>query len=235
MRSIRHYLPLLVLLLVCLPFAHAQSSFDFNIGFGWAHAKSLGSVDNSYYDAGPPPLPTFGNTCTTASSSCQNTPALSSFMLGFGGDLMLWKKLGFGVDVNIEPTQQTYLTIQPVSAGYGTLNSRVTLYDFDAIYAPISTKKVELKIKAGIGGANTKFYNNVSSSSTVLGNQNENEYFGSANHFQVMGGVGVELFLTDHVFVRPEVDIHYVNNFSQFGSGLVPEATIWLGYSIGDR
>ena len=235
MRSIRYYLPLLLLLLVCLPIAQAQSSVDFNVGFGWAHAKSLGSVDNSYFDAGPPPGPTFGNPCTTASSSCQDTPALSNFMLSFGGNLMLWKHFGVGADVNIQPAQQTYLNIQPANEQLGTLNSRVTLYNFNGIYAPVSTKKFELQIKGGIGGANVKFYNNVNTTSSVLGNQNYNQYFGSANHFQVMGGVGFQYYLTDHIFIRPEVDVHWVHNFTQFGGGLVPEATAWIGYSIGDR
>src|SRR5262249_19383135 len=38
-------LPLLGLMLCWMPFAHAQSSFDVNIGFGAAQTTSLGSVD----------------------------------------------------------------------------------------------------------------------------------------------------------------------------------------------
>jgi len=226
-KSIRHYLPLLVLLLVALPFAHAQSSVDFNIGFGTARASSLGSVD----------VNTLNPCANIAGESCANTPDLGSFFLGFGGNLMLWKHLGIGVDFATQPAKQNYLTFQQQSSStYGdVLQTRVTLYDFDAIYAPLSTKKVALQIKGGVGGANVKFYENLSSSSTVLGNTNENQYAGSANHFQVNAGVGVQIYLSDHFFVRPEFDYHWVNNFSQFGSNNVAQAMVWVGYTIGDR
>jgi hypothetical protein len=48
--------------------------------------------------------------------------------------------------------------------------------------------------------------------------------------------VGVQIFLTDHVFLRPEFDFHYVPGLTnQFGSDAVPEAMLWLGYSFGER
>jgi hypothetical protein len=59
---------------------------------------------------------------------------------------------------------------------------------------------------------------------------------GSSNHFQVHAGVGVQIFLTEHVFIRPQFDFHYVPGLTdQFGSNMVPAAMVWLGYSIGDR
>jgi hypothetical protein len=226
-KSIRHHLPLLILLLVCLPFAQAQSSVDFNVGFGTAHASSLGNVDTNTLDA-----------CQNlAGESCATTPSLGGFFLGFGGNLMLWKHIGIGVDVAIQPAKQNYLTFQQESSTqYGdVLQSRVTFYDFDGIYKPYSSKKVDVQIKGGIGGANVKFYENLSSSSTVLGNSNQNEYAGSANHFQVHGALAVQIYLSDHFFIRPEGGLHYVNNFSQFGSNVVPYGMVWVGYSIGDR
>jgi hypothetical protein len=69
----------------------------------------------------------------------------------------------------------------------------------------------------------------------VLGSQSSSQYFQSSNHFQVHGGVGVQIYLTDHVFLRPEFDIHYVNNLTEFGSKIVTQEMVWLGYSWGDR
>jgi hypothetical protein len=51
----------------------------------------------------------------------------------------------------------------------------------------------------------------------------------------VHGGLGVQIYLSDHVFVRPQFDVHYVHNLSQFGRNLITEETVWLGYSWGDR
>jgi hypothetical protein len=49
-------------------------------------------------------------------------------------------------------------------------------------------------------------------------------------------GVGVELFVTEHIFLRPEFDYHYIPNFTQqFGSNSVPQAMVWLGYSFGEH
>jgi hypothetical protein len=110
----------------------------------------------------------------------------------------------------------------------------MTLYDFNGIYQPISTKKVDVKIQAGIGGANLKFYE-AGSSSSALGSSSQSQYFQSANHLNVHGGVGVDVFVTDHIFVRPEFNIHYVPNLSQFGSSAVITGMVWLGYSWGDR
>ena len=59
---------------------------------------------------------------------------------------------------------------------------------------------------------------------------------GSSNHFQIHAGVGVEIFLTDHIFVRPQFDLRYIPNFTdQFGSNVVAGGMMWLGYSLGDR
>jgi outer membrane protein W len=110
----------------------------------------------------------------------------------------------------------------------------MTLFDFNGIYQPVNTKRAALKLEGGIGGANLKFYESGSSSS-VLGNQNSSQYLASTNHFQVHGGVGVEIYLTDHIFVRPQFDVHYVRNLTQFGSNLVKTEMVWLGYNWGDR
>jgi hypothetical protein len=65
---------------------------------------------------------------------------------------------------------------------------------------------------------------------------NFNQPVGNANHFQVHVGLGVQVFLTEHLFIRPQFDLHYVPNLTQqFASNAVPEGTIWLGYSFGER
>jgi hypothetical protein len=66
--------------------------------------------------------------------------------------------------------------------------------------------------------------------------QNQTQSFGNASHFQVHAGVGVQIYLKEHLFIRPQFDLHYVPNFTdQFGSAVAPGAMIWIGYSMGDR
>jgi len=201
------YFSLLFLLLFCIQFANAQSSFDLNVGFGAAQDKALGSVDINTLNA-----------CPAGDTTCASTSSLSGFMLGFGANLMLWNHFGLGGDVQVQPARQNYLTFQQLNSATGQagdiLQSRVTFYDFNGIYQPVSSKKALLQLIGGIGGANVKFYEQVSQSNQVLGNS-------------------VQIYVTDHVFIRPQFDVHYVTNFSQFGRNIVTSEMVWIGYSLG--
>jgi len=139
---------------------------------------------------------------------------------------MLSKHLGIGAEVNL----------QPARSDYGPLQYRQTFYDFNAIYAPINQKRVQLQWQGGIGGARTSF---AFSESSCVGSAvctNVAQPVGNVSHFQVHAGLGLQLFVTSHIFIRPQFDVHYVPNFTQqFGSNLVPEGTVWLGYSFGER
>jgi hypothetical protein len=230
-KRICRYLPLIVLSLVFLSLANAQSGVDIGIGFGGvsAPAASTGLDPNTLLSCQLGTNP--------SGAGCASTPSLSGFMLGFSGDLMLWKHFGVGAEVNFQPTKQDYVTLQQaiVSAGQPsiTLQSRTTFYDFNGIYQPIKSKRASLKLEGGIGGANIKFYESGSSTTAITGTQNFSQYFGSSNHFQVHGGAGVQIYLTEHLFIRPQFDVHYVHNLSQFGRNAVIEGTLWLGYTLG--
>jgi len=215
-RRISRYLPLPFVLFCCIPFASAQSSVDFNVGFGTAHDKATGSgIDSSS-----------GDTCTVGASGCEATPTLSGFFLGIGGDVMLTKRYGFGIQANL----------QPAKADYGPLQYRQIFYDFNGIFAPVNQKKAMVKIEGGIGGSKTSFsYTQNSCVGTAVCSK-YTESYGSSNHFQVHAGVGVQIYLTDHIFIRPQFDFRYVPGFTdQFGSNMVPAGMVWLGYSLGDR
>jgi hypothetical protein len=216
------YLAITSGLLMYASFANAQSSFDVNIGFGGAHAKSSGQgID------GASSTNAFGG-CLLGSgdSACQPTPSLSGFFLGLGGDVMFTKHFGVGAEVNL----------QPARSDYGPLQYRQTFYDVNGIYAPINQKRVQLQLQGGIGGAKTGFSFTQSSCVGTAVCSSVAQPVGSANHFQVHAGVGLQLYLTQHVFVRPQFDLHYVPNLTQqFGTNTVPEAMIWVGYNFGER
>lgn len=218
MKRIFYYLPLLL----CIPFANAQSSFDLNLGFGTQHDSTSGQgIDNINSTNA------FG-ACTPGGSDtyCAKTPALSGFFLGFGGTVMATKKFGFGADVAITPGKSDYAGLQ----------FRQTFYDIDGVYAPVNQKKVVLQLKGGLGGAKTSFSYTQSSCVGTAICTSQSQAVGNSNHFAVNAGVGVQLFVTEHIFIRPEFTFHYVPNLTQqFGSNMVPGAMVWLGYSMGDR
>jgi opacity protein-like surface antigen len=163
---------------------------------------------------------------TSGDPYCQKTGALSGVMMTFGGDVMIQKHYGVGMNISLQPAKQDY----------GPMQDRQMFYDFDGIYAPLVTKKVSFRVEGGIGGANTSFSitQNACVGTAVCSNQAQ--AIGSASHFQVHAGVGIQFNLTDHVFIRPQFDYHYVPNFTQqFGSNSVPAGTIYIGYNFGEK
>jgi hypothetical protein len=211
------------LLLFGASFASAQTSFDINLGFGtaWDSANS-GGIDNASS------LTNAFGSCVTNSGdpNCESLPKLDGFFLGFGGDLMLYKHLGVGFEANLQPSRETY----------GPLASRQAFYDVNAIYAPISAKRYSLQLIGGVGGARTSFAYTESGCVGTAVCSSTTEPVGAATHFQVHVGVAFNIFVTEHIFIKPEFDYHYVPGLTnQFGSDSVPEAMVWVGYSFGER
>lgn len=201
---------------------NAQTSFDVNLGFGtaWDSANG-GGIDN-----GNSANPLGACTVGAADPNCESLPKLGGFFLGFGGDLMLYKHFGVGFDASLQPARETY----------GPLTSRQVFYDVNGIYAPISTKRYSLRLEGGVGGARTSFAYSESGCVGTAVCTTSTEPIGNASHFDVHVGVGVQIFVTEHIFVRPQFDFHYVPNLTnQFGSDAVPEAMVWVGYSFGER
>ena len=155
-------------------------------------------------------------------------------MMGFNGDYMLTKKYGVGGEVTFQPGKQTYADFNAISPGE-TIQSRITFYDFNGIVRPIRTKRAALQFEGGFGGTNQRFYDNVSSSSTV-GNSNSSQFFSSANHFQLHAAVAAPIYFKHDIFIRPQFDIHYVPNLDQqYNNTVVTQAMIWLGYTFGGK
>ena len=138
---------------------------------------------------------------------------------------MLTKRYGFGMEA----------AFQPGKTDYAGLQFRQTFYDVNGIFAPLSQKRVIVQLQGGLGGAKTSFsYKQNCTGIAVCSTQSQPVL--NTNHFQMHAGLGVQLFVSEHIFIRPQFDLHYVPNFKdQFGTNTVPAATVWLGYSFGDR
>src|ERR1039457_6966826 len=143
-RRISRYLPLLFVLLCCIPFASAQSAFDLNMGFGFIHDKANSTQVNQALLA-----------CTGSTDPygpCVTTPALSGFVLGLGGDLMLWKKFGIGGEVALQPGKQTYVNLNGSAASQGlnalSIQSRITIFDINGIFQPVNTDRKSTRLNS---------------------------------------------------------------------------------------
>ena len=210
MTPIRRSIPLLFLLLFAVTFAYAQSGAEVHIGFGSARAKSIGA-----------PVDLFGD------GTLYNTPALGGLFMNLGGSAMLTSHFGFGGELSIHPAKADYA---------GGLTYRPLFYDFNGIYQPVGiSSKVVPELQAGIGGMNLKFYYDQSTCNQIAGCSSYSSLLASSNHFQVHFGGGLRFFVTDHVFIRPQVDVHWVHNLFQFGTNWVPQYGASVGYEFGSR
>jgi hypothetical protein len=215
MKRAFRYLPLLAVPLLCTQFARAQAGVDINLGFGSAHdSANSGGLDSAT-----------GNACTPSSGgTCQSLSALSGFFLGIGGDVMFRKQFGVGADV----------AFQPARSNYGPFLSRETFFDVDGVYEPVSTKKVSLKLLGGIGVARTGLAFNQSSCIGNVACSSQIVPVATANHFDVHFGAGVQIYVTEHIFIRPEFDLHYAPGLDNvYNSNLVPAGMVWIGYNMG--
>jgi hypothetical protein len=151
---------------------------------------------------------------------------MNGLFLGLGGDIMFRKHFGAGAEMSFQPSQKSY----------GPLQDRQMFYDVNGIYQPYATKRVALQLQGGVGGARTSFSYLQSSCVGSVVCSNSAQAVGTATHFQVHAGVGVQFFLTEHLFIRPQFDFHYVPGLNQqFNSNAVPAATVWIGYNLGSR
>jgi hypothetical protein len=219
MRNVR-YFPLL-LLLCRVPLAHAQGVFNVAIGFGSAHDTSNGQGIDNLNSANALMSCTPGSTDT----NCEATPSLGGLFMGLTADGMLNKHFGIGGE----------WTFQPGHPNYGPLQYRQMFYDFNGIYAPVFKKIVILQLQGGIGGSHTGFSIQQSQCVGTAVCNSFSQSIGTTNHFQEHAGVGVEVLLTQHIFIRPQFDYHHVTGFTgQFGRDNVFDGMVWLGYNWGE-
>lgn len=208
MKTIRHPIPLFVLFCLCGRFASAQS-VDAYVGLGTAMNSSSQQATD-----------TFGN------GSLYYPPRMGGLFMTYGGDFMLTPHFGVGAESSFRTSQGSY-------AG---LTYRPTFYDFNAVWHPVSSaRRVVPEFQAGLGGANLKFYATQQYCDAFAGCSSSNSYLESSNHFQTHFSAGVRFYVTDNLFVRPQVDVHWVKNFFQFGSNWVPEYGAAIGYSFGRK
>lgn len=191
--------------------AHAQSGLNVYFGVGTMTDNSSHSLIDTFGTGNPFTSPSLGGSFGKA-----------------GADFMITPYLGVGGETDFRFSQ----------AAYAGLTYRPMFYDFNAIFAPTGHrfKRIVPEFQAGLGGVNLKFYSpNQTSCDEFAGCSSSNYYVESSNHLQVHLAGGVRFYATPHLFIQPQVDAHYVNNFFQFGNNWVPEYSASVGWSFGEH
>lgn len=202
MKAIRLSLAFASMFLFSTAFLTAQSRVDVYFGMGTARTYS-----NAQF------LDSTGNVV--------QAPSLGGVFGTIGGGLFLKPSFGVGAQVSWRFTQ----------ADFAGLGYRPVFYDFNGIWTPISAKRVVPEFQAGFGGASLRFYN-PNQPYYDYSTGRISTYAGSSNHLQLHVAAGLRFFIKPHLFVRPQLDYHWVRNLTnELGTNSVPEYTIAIGYS----
>jgi len=207
-----------ILILLLVAGAKKASAQGVSAYFGMGSA-----IDTAATSPGCAPKQLF-DPFTGASGTCETAPTMGGIFGVFGADFMINPHLGVNGQYSFRFAQANYLPA-------ASLNVRPAFYDFNAIFQPTSgDKRVVPVLEGGIGGAKLSFYVSQQAGSIFT----QSQYFTGTNHFQVHAAVGVKFYVSTSVFIKPQVDLHYVPHLTdQYGRNAVPEFTLSIGYSFG--
>ena len=204
----------------------SSSTLALCVGFiaGAPLMMAQGPQANVYIGLGTAMDSSNGESLNPLGTGFATTPEMTGLFATVGGGFMLTNHFGAGAEINWRAG----------SGDYAGLNYRPIFYDFNGIWQPLKTKRFVPEIQAGVGGVAVHFNANAQSCiDPLVGCQTVNVGSESSNHFQTHFAVAARIYATPHIFFRPAVDVHWVNDFFQFGSNWVPEYTMGLGYSFG--
>jgi hypothetical protein len=155
---------------------------------------------------------------TFGDGTLYDTPALNGVFTDFGAAVFLNKQFGVGFTGSWRAAKD-----------YAGLQYRPSFYVFDGVYQPgrLRAERIVPDLRLGVGFASINFdYDDPSACAQVPGCP-------ASHHFVGHAGLGVRLYVFRHLFLRPAMDVQYVNNFFPFGSNWVPRYSMGFGYSFG--
>jgi len=197
--------------------------------FGLGSATDSAGKPINQFDSTGAPCPAGQFSDVPFAAGCEPGGTMGGVFGVFGVDFMFLPHLGVNGEYAFRFAQANFLP----NAG---LKMRPGFYDFNIVYEPVSGLRIVPIVEGGIGGAKMTLY--VTQQCTIAGiNCTYNVPAGvNANHFQVHGAVGVKLYVRPSLFIKPQFDIHYVIHLTdQFGRDWVPEYTVSVGYTFGER
>lgn len=117
-----------------------------------------------------------------------------------------------------------------------SLNMRPVFYDLNAVWQPLSGKRIVPVLEGGIGLAKVALYAAQTTSITGVSNTSSFPAGSDRNHFQLHLAAGLKIYVRGNLFIKPQFDLHYARHLTdQFGRNLVPQYSGSVGYTFGAR
>ena len=135
-----------------------------------------------------------------------------------GGDLIfLPYHLGIGGDATWRATQQDYLGAA----------ARPIYYDFNLVWDPSPTdSRYRPDFAIGVGMQSLRFYNTVNCGAFGCS-------YPSSHHFVLHAAVGLKIYLSDHLFLRPAVNYFNIRHNYEYGVPSAWQVGVSIGYTLG--
>lgn len=188
-------------------------------GGATAQSGSVYFAGGSAYDTSTGPLDTLGAGVTF------NTPSMGGLFGTVGGDLIFRHHYGVGAEYSFRKDRGPY-------AG---LEYRPVFYDVNAVYYPFLNEghRFTPEIQGGVGRSKLTFYDTPEFCMIApQGCRSTNAQIETLDHFQLHFSGGVRFSVWKGIFVRPQVDLRWIQNYTDFGRPLVIEYTLGVGYTF---
>jgi hypothetical protein len=184
-----------------------------------AQSGSVYLAGGSATDSSSGPLNTLGAGVTL------NTPSMGGFFGTVGGDVIFRHRIGAGAEYSFRKDRGPY-------AG---LAYRPVFYDVNAVYYPLLNegRRFIPELQGGVGRSKLIFYDTPSFCMIApQGCPSTNAQIETLNHLQLHFSGGLRVSIWKGLFVRPQVDVRWIHDFTDFGRPVVVEYTFAVGYTF---
>lgn len=161
------------------------------------------------------------NTLLSSANATGGPKLGSGFYPSAGGDLIfLPHGLGLGAQVAWRGSMSDFF-------GEGV---RPIMYSFNLAWEPIAPGiKFRPDVMIGAGAESLRFYTGQYTCSAFTGCTD----YTSSNHGMLHAGVGLKVYVTDHIFLRPALDLYVVRHNYEFTAPQAWQTGISIGYTLG--
>ena len=157
-----------------------------------------------------------GLNALTANQAVQNIPRLGGGLFPSAGVNFMLGAVGVGGEVAFRAAQNSS-SLRPI------------YYDFNLLLDPFHiSRSIVPELMVGVGAQTIRSYQGLAQCSGLSGCV---DYAGS--HLSGHVGLAFKVYLTEHIFLRPEAHFYFIRNNQQFQASSAERFGISLGYTLG--
>jgi len=158
---------------------------------------------------------------------CEPGATMGGLFGNFGVDFMFKKHLGVNAEYAFKFKRSPFL------AG-DSLNIRPSFYDINALWQPLTDKRMIPALEGGVGIARISLYQTQTPPITGVTDLSSFPAGANRNHFQLHLGAGLKIYVKGNLFVKPQFDFRYVRHLTdQYGRNIVLQFSGSVGYTFG--